>query len=654
MKNFNKPYWFSFLSICILLFLTGSFTVVTADAGSNFLKFRSLRKENYKVDKKKYIFAKDNNKYSLAMKVATDSLTDFLDGVTYANAKNVRVRLVVMQKDKRLLNFSTTLSEAKTGTTFPGKFNKLKIKEGKSGSAKFVLAEQPNLAKNKWKNVRNIIFSWNKKTLTVKVKGTPLINDESNLFEFTDTTDELKEQLNSDNKKLSEKISETNTLTCSVSFNGFYWITKARVDKGTIAACIKTLKVYGSPISKTCGQWKAKGSGTMTSQGKGFLVSGSVTGAVADNVSLYLSGKFKEEVVSASDGNYSFPELSTGQYVVTPFLEGYRFFPPSQTITLENSDELDVSFNSIAGLTNIFTDYIEIPSGNFNMGDFFADAFSNELPVHSVNVDDFYINKYEVSNQKVADIFQWAFDTGRIYADSSIVKLDNNAGKELLKLSAKSCQISFNGQNFSIDPGKEIYPCVKISWYGAVASCNFLSLIEGRNPCYDFSEWNCDTSKNGYRLPTEAQWEKAARGGVDNLRFPFGNTIDQSQANYYATTNVFAYDANKTQGYNSEFKTNVAPYTAPITAFAVSTNSYSLQNMSGNIAEWCNDKYNSSWYKKSGATNYNCSGPSNGTSRVVRGGSWCGTAESCRNSNRISMSPEFTLDGIGFRLSLRK
>jgi len=190
-----------------------------------------------------------------------------------------------------------------------------------------------------------------------------------------------------------------------------------------------------------------------------------------------------------------------------------------------------------------------IPAGLFQMGDTFNEGLSSERPVHSIYLTAFYMDKYEVSNEKMREVMQWAYDNGKVTATNSTVQNTEGSQQELLDLDDSSCQLSFTGGTFSVDRGKGNYPCVQVTWYGAVAYCNYRSQKEELSPCYDLSDWSCNWSANGYRLPTEAEWEKAARGGKAGKRFPWGDEINHDVANYQANGRLLKYDTSPYANY---------------------------------------------------------------------------------------------------------
>jgi len=150
-----------------------------------------------------------------------------------------------------------------------------------------------------------------------------------------------------------------------------------------------------------------------------------------------------------------------------------------------------------------------------------------------------------------------------------------------------------------------------------------------------FANW---TAK-GYQLPTEAEWEKAARGGLRQM-FPWaGDHISQKLANYYGATASYWYDLGP-DGYN---RVGLPPGgTSPVGSFAA--NGYGLYDMAGNVFEWCWD-----WYGTPYAGGTDPRGPASGSRRVSRGGGWGYVANSCRSTARGNLSPEYRGDSFGFR-----
>jgi len=254
-----------------------------------------------------------------------------------------------------------------------------------------------------------------------------------------------------------------------------------------------------------------------------------------------------------------------------------------------------------------------IPAGSFTMGNSIVENFYNPITSDSditdavpatVSVSAFYMDVNLVSSNLWAEVYAYATSQGYNFNDPGFAK----AGP---------------------------HPIETVDWYDCVKWCNARSQHEGLTPVYytdaaltqlytngehDITVYPNWTA-NGYRLPTEAEWEKAARGGLSGNRFPWGNFSTEQQANYGGEPTYYSYDL-APNGYNAAFTGGGEPYTSPVGSFA--PNGYGLYDMAGNVLQWCWDWYAPPPYPAGspylGGTDPR--GPDVGLTRVYRGGSW--------------------------------
>ncbi|MEI6674303.1 MAG: SUMF1/EgtB/PvdO family nonheme iron enzyme [Verrucomicrobiota bacterium] len=274
----------------------------------------------------------------------------------------------------------------------------------------------------------------------------------------------------------------------------------------------------------------------------------------------------------------------------------------------------------------ILPNFTLIPAGSFQMGDA-LDGMS-DAPIRSVTVSAFYMAQNEVTFSDWGTVQTWGFAHG--YTD-----LAAGAGKATN------------------------HPVQTVSWYDTVKWCNARSEMEGLTPCYTlagavYKTTNstavvCNWTSNGYRLPTEAEWQKAARGGLSGKRFPWGDRISQSQANYYGVPGSYTYDDGPA-GYNSIGSAGgTTPATSPVGSFPA--NDYGLYDMAGNVLEWCWDFYGT----YAAGTQTDPRGYSNGSARMWLGGCFYGnaggTAPGCRVAARYNYAPTGRADFCGFRIA---
>ena len=242
-----------------------------------------------------------------------------------------------------------------------------------------------------------------------------------------------------------------------------------------------------------------------------------------------------------------------------------------------------------------------IPAGEFKMGGSDDEAFRDELPVHDVYLDAFYIDKYPVTNAQFKEFVdanpQWEKPRGFTFFHS-------------LKYHDGYYLHHWEKNNYPSE--RADHPVVNISWYAAMA----------------YARWI------GKRLLTEAEWEKAARGGMQDQKYPWGDVIDGGKANF---------------GKRRQQTTHVGRYPA---------NGYGLYDMVGNVWEWCLDEWDKSFYAFSSKENPVCGGSierivqnftDSKTQHVLRGGSWYNSVENVRIAKRSGAVPTYGNSNIGFR-----
>jgi len=239
---------------------------------------------------------------------------------------------------------------------------------------------------------------------------------------------------------------------------------------------------------------------------------------------------------------------------------------------------------------------VYVPAGNFTMGS--SSGEIDEQPVHTVYLSPYYIDKYEVTNSQFAQFL--SAGNGSHY-DSQM-------------------KITQSGSTYTAQSGYEAHPVVyiggvnsSVDWNGAKAYC----------------EWA------GKRLPTEAEWEKAARG-TDGRTYPWGEGLSGTRANYWNSSDP--YDNGTTPvGYYNGVNSGTVDSPSP----------YGAYDMAGNVWEWVSDWYDSTYYSSSPSSNPQ--GPSSGTYRVLRGGVWDNYTDALRAAARGYSNPPYRSDRLGFR-----
>ena len=273
-------------------------------------------------------------------------------------------------------------------------------------------------------------------------------------------------------------------------------------------------------------------------------------------------------------------------------------FSNPETDRLLEQEEKRKKINKL-GLEMVF-----VKGGTFQMGctGEQSDCDDDEKPVHTVTVGDFYIGKYEVTNS------QYCKFLNSIGCSSNGSYNDTEYGKEeYIDMNDEDVQIRYTGGRFVPQSGKGDYPVVEVGWYGANA----------------FARWV------GGRLPTEAEWEYAARGGNKSRAYQYSGSNNIGDVAWYTG--------------NSGDHTHRVGSKSP--------NELGIYDMSGNVWEWCSDWHDADYYGSS--PRHNPQGPSGGKYRVLRGGSWADNADLCRVALRYWYLPAYSYYGFGLRVVLQ-
>ena len=281
---------------------------------------------------------------------------------------------------------------------------------------------------------------------------------------------------------------------------------------------------------------------------------------------------------------------------------------PTHTPTQTPTPLLEVGSTLISPKDNM--EMVYVPAGEFEMGS--EDGNSDEQPIHTVYLDAYWIDKYEVSNKMFTMFVEETgyqtdaekYGSSWVYADG---ERDQVEGADWEHPQGPGSSLS----------GLGLHPVVHVSWNDADVYCDWV----------------------GRRLPTEAEWEKAARG-EDGRTYPWGNQEVEGNLLNYADVylDVDWADSTEDDGYET---------TAPVGSYPDGVSTYGAMDMAGNVWEWVADLYDEDYYSSS--PNENPEGAASGENSVLRGGSWSYNDWNVRSANRYGHNPGYVDSDIGFR-----
>ncbi|MBI4688916.1 MAG: SUMF1/EgtB/PvdO family nonheme iron enzyme [Nitrospirae bacterium] len=284
-------------------------------------------------------------------------------------------------------------------------------------------------------------------------------------------------------------------------------------------------------------------------------------------------------------------ENESNPWALTYFLE-LRDMLGSEGRGKEELERIFEEENKRLRLEETNNNMIHIPQSRFLRGSY---EYKREMPVRWIEIDEYYISKYTVTNEEFLEFLK------------DHKKIKNTEGKDLIIL--QWSKIEKYGKSFEINDEYRNYPVTGTTWYGAEAYC----------------EWRSKKEKTEYRLPTEAEWEKAAKGEMSRI-YPWGNEFNKEKTGTWPIKITLLHDKWK------------SPYGC---------------HMAGNVAEWCKDSYNEDFYKDSDLNNPICKKDVHGR-RVTRGGYWGGFGSIDRCTNRAWIDLSYHLDMCSFRCARTK
>lgn len=272
-------------------------------------------------------------------------------------------------------------------------------------------------------------------------------------------------------------------------------------------------------------------------------------------------------------------------------------------------------------------DLVRIPGATFEMGDRTGSGFPQERPVHHASIDDFWIGRRCVTANQYLEFIRDADD-----------EFDENWCDFI-----NPCFIVKSAEGYRVRDGAGEYPMVQVSFVGAGAYCNARSIALGLKPVYDLATMEADFSRDGLRLPTEAEWEYAC-GGPLRYQYGYGQQFDADLVCHAHVGEAVAARQAGRQGVGG-----FSPFEpAPVPAGTLPPNDFGLREMLGNVNEWCHDRYD----RYAAAPARNPRGAAFGSFRAVRGGSFIDGAQKLRTSYRHGLHFESKCMIDGFRVAM--